>query len=208
MPSRIAEAPRRIPQQLRGERRVAQLLRAAGAEIAAVGYEAATMSAIAGRARAPIGSLYQFFPNKVAITHALRTEYGKDYEALLAALELEAGNLSLDRLVARLVNVSLHFVESRPAFLPLLDAPSSTRSPLSLRRRLRSRLARCFGAVHPGLQRARALRFAAVTLQMMKGLNQLYGEASPPEKRHLVCEYRIALSGYLHARIGNGKTPR
>ncbi len=203
MSSCVAEAPRRIPQQLRGERRVAQLLRAAGAEIAAVGYEAATMSAIAVRAHAPIGSLYQFFPNKFAITHALRIEYGKDYEALLIGLEAEAGNLSLDRLVERLISLSVHFAESRPAFLALLDAPLSTRSPLSLRRKLRIRLAHCFGAVHPGLPRAKALRYATVTLQMVKGLNQLNGEVSAPERRHFVCEYKIALSSYLNARLGN-----
>lgn len=205
MSSHIAEAPRRIPTQERGERRVAQLLQGAAEEIAAVGYEAATMSAIAERARAPIGSLYQFFPNKHAITHALRIEYGEHYEALLIALELDAKNLSLDRLAARLVNVNVQFIESHPAFLALLDAPPSTKSPVSLRQRLRKRLSLCFSAVTPGLEKARALRCATVTLQILKGLSQLYGEVTPPEKRQIVCEYRIALSNYLSARIGNGQ---
>src|SRR5579884_3736875 len=101
IPSRLRDEPRRIPRQARGERRVAELLKAAAGVIAEVGYEAATMSAIAERAGAPIGSLYQFFPNKQSITHALRTEYGRDFEARLAALEQQASGLSLEELVAR-----------------------------------------------------------------------------------------------------------
>lgn len=204
MSSHIAEAPRRIPTQERGERRVAQLLEAAALVIGDAGYEAATMCAIAERAHAPIGSLYQFFPNKPAITHVLRTEYGKHYEGLLIALEGDAKKLSLERLVERLVNVNIHFIDSRPAFLALLDAPPSTKSPAALRQRLRERLARCFVAATPGLEKTRALRCAKITLQMLKGLNQLYGEVSIPEKRQVVCEYKIALMSYLGARLAGG----
>src|ERR1700733_11723420 len=85
---------RRVPRQERGERRVAGLLEAAEAVIAETGYEAATMSAIAGRAGAAIGSLYQFFPNKACITQALRTEYAKQFDNLYAPLALQAGSLS------------------------------------------------------------------------------------------------------------------
>ena len=204
MVSHIAEEPRRIPRQERGERRVAQLLQAAAEVIASMGYEAATMSAIAERAGAPIGSLYQFFPSKQAITHALRTEYGRHYEDMLIALEADAKNLSLDRLVGRLVQMSLQFIEVHPAFLPLLEAPSSTRSPLSLRRTLRTRLSQCLGGVAPGIDRPKALRCATVTLEMLKGLSHLYGEVPPPERRQVVCEYRIALSSYLGVRLGYG----
>ena len=83
--SHFSQRPRRIPRQPRGRRRVSQLLDAAATVISSVGYDAATMTAIAAKAGAPIGSLYQFFPNKEAITHALRTEYGKHYEAKLTA---------------------------------------------------------------------------------------------------------------------------
>src|SRR5579884_3179310 len=115
--SHFAVAPRRVPHQERGEKRVAELLKAAAAVIAATGYEAATMSAIAERARAPIGSLYQFFPNKPAITQALRTSYSGDYESLLMALEADAAKLTIERLVFRLVSMTISFIESHPAFL-------------------------------------------------------------------------------------------
>ncbi|MGH9824396.1 MAG: TetR family transcriptional regulator, partial [Blastocatellia bacterium] len=67
VPSYSATTPRRIPQQKRGQRRVAGFLRAAASVIAEMGYEQATMSAIAERASSCIGSLYQFFPNKAAV---------------------------------------------------------------------------------------------------------------------------------------------
>src|SRR6266542_6598743 len=67
---RPAPAPRR---QARGERRIAQLLDAAGEVFATVGYAAATTNAIAAQAGVSPGTLYQFFPNKQAMAEALAT---------------------------------------------------------------------------------------------------------------------------------------
>ena len=203
--ARFGNEPRRIPRQERGERRVAQLLDAAAAVIAATGYEAATMCAIAERAGAPIGSLYQFFPNKTAITHALRRKFGSDYEDLLIALEEEASGLSLQRLVERLLSMSVRFVHDHPAFPALLDAPASTRSPASLRNTVRMRLARCLSAVRPGIEKKKALRLATVTLQMIRGLNQLYGEVSAAEWKRIVEEYTVAVSAYLATQTGRSR---
>jgi len=50
---------RRAPQQPRGELRLAQLLQAAASLLSEVGYDAATMTGIASRAQASIGTLYQ-----------------------------------------------------------------------------------------------------------------------------------------------------
>jgi AcrR family transcriptional regulator len=63
---------RRIPQQERGGRRVRELLEAGASEFAEVGYDAATMKAIAKRAGASIGAVYQYFPNKESVVSALR----------------------------------------------------------------------------------------------------------------------------------------
>jgi AcrR family transcriptional regulator len=68
----VLEPKRRVPQQDRGERRVAEVLEAAARVIGERGYDAATMTEIAERAGASIGALYQYFPNKEAIARALR----------------------------------------------------------------------------------------------------------------------------------------
>src|SRR5215813_13411256 len=86
---------RRIPQQQRGERRVAELLKAAASEFAEVGYDAATMKAIAERAGASIGAIYQYFPNKQAVVNALRNQYVSKIEKHWKRLEEATAGLSI-----------------------------------------------------------------------------------------------------------------
>ena len=75
-PAERSEAPaRRVPTQERSKKRVAAILDAAAHVFADEGYEPATMEAIAARAETSIGSIYQFFPNKPALFHALARHY-------------------------------------------------------------------------------------------------------------------------------------
>jgi AcrR family transcriptional regulator len=66
---------RRQPKQQRGKKRVATILTAAAEVFAQVGYSAATTQQIADRANTAVGSIYQFFPDKLAIFHALEAEH-------------------------------------------------------------------------------------------------------------------------------------
>ncbi|MEM8675923.1 MAG: TetR/AcrR family transcriptional regulator [Cyanobacteria bacterium P01_G01_bin.67] len=66
---------RRQPQQKRGQARVEQILDAAAIVFNEVGFEAATTHAIASRANTAVGSLYQFFPDKLAIFNALELRH-------------------------------------------------------------------------------------------------------------------------------------
>ena len=63
MSSQAGTAAAVLPKRQRGKQRVAELLAAGAAVFAEKGYAAATMTEIAARAKAPIGSLYQFFPS-------------------------------------------------------------------------------------------------------------------------------------------------
>jgi AcrR family transcriptional regulator len=202
VPSHSPATTRRIPQQQRGERRVATLLKAAAAVIAEVGYEAATMSEIAERAGACVGSLYQFFPNKESLTQALRAQYARDLEDRWAFLSSEGKSLSLTKLIDRLINVTIEFVDAHPAFLKLLDAPSSTHNPL-IRRLFRQRFAEYFVNQCPRLSKVEALRLATVTLQIIKALNTVYAEFKPEERPYFVKEFKAVLVCYLQSRIGS-----
>lgn len=66
--------PRRQPTQERSQRRYDAIVDAAAQSFASFGFDATTMEGIAARARTSIGSLYQFFPNKHSLFHAVARE--------------------------------------------------------------------------------------------------------------------------------------
>jgi AcrR family transcriptional regulator len=68
---------RRQPKQKRSQERVERILDAAAIVFDEVGFEAATTHAIAARANTAVGSLYQFFPDKLAIFNALELRHVK-----------------------------------------------------------------------------------------------------------------------------------
>lgn len=193
---------RRVPQQERGERRVAQLLDAAAGVIAEHGYDAATMTEIAERAGASIGAVYQYFPNKEAVVRALRAQYSQEMEARWAFLEETPQDLPINQFVDQLLGVMVRFMEDHPAYIPLLDAPVRYKRDPNARNRLRGRFAKLFHARKPTLTPEQAFRIANVALQIVKGMNALYADARPAERQELLTEYKLALTGYLEAHLG------
>ena len=193
-------SPRRIPRQKRGERRVAALVSAAASEFALAGYDAATMCAIARRAGAPIGSLYQFFPNKESLARALRTQYAVDYEQAWAPLITVASELSLEQLVERLVELMVEFVRSHPAFLPLSEAPAKTRIPAA-RERHRQSIVRLLRSHSPRLPRNKAMTIATVVMQINRGMMALYAQAGTEDRPWIIEEFNAVLNAYLGTRL-------
>jgi AcrR family transcriptional regulator len=64
-------APRRAPRQARSRERVERVLAAAARIVETRGLEAVTTNAIAEEAGLPVGTIYQFFPNREAVLLAL-----------------------------------------------------------------------------------------------------------------------------------------
>ena len=201
MASDMSKPKRRVPQQDRGERRVAEVLEAAAATIAEVGYEAATMTAVAERAGASIGALYQYFPNKDAIVRALRQQYGNEMEACWASLTAHGSRLSVRDLVDRILGVMIDFMENRPAYIPLLSAPRTYKRDPAARNRLRELFATLFQQRRPDLTHEAAFRMANVTVQVVKGMSPMYAEAKAAERVEVVGEFKLLLTGYLSARL-------
>src|SRR3954454_21074928 len=77
--STTAVTPRRaagrVPTQQRSRERVERMLAAASEIIEKHGSDAMRMSEVAERAGVPIGSLYQFFPDKGALIRTLAERY-------------------------------------------------------------------------------------------------------------------------------------
>src|SRR6185436_6662896 len=95
---------RRVPTQERAKKRVERIIDAASHVFADEGYDAATMEAIAARAETSIGSIYQFFPNKISIFNALSRHY---HEKVRAFFDLLLGGPLLDRPWGELLDAAI-----------------------------------------------------------------------------------------------------
>ena len=187
--------------QERGEKRVAGLLEAAAAIFAEVGFEAATMSDIAERAGASIGSLYQFFPSKEVVARELKTQYCQELKKLWASLVAVSAKTTTSRLVDQFLNVTIRAIEEHPALIRLMDAPRSTHPAADIKESLRQQLAELFLKRKPRISPINAHRYAEITVQMVRALLWLYVETEPPEREALVREMKAALINYLSPRL-------
>ena len=164
----------RVPTRARGKERVAKLLQAATAVFAEKGYEAATMTEIAGRAGAPIGSLYQFFPVKAALADTLVQGYVALLAADLQALEARADRIDTQTLVESLLGLLRAHPEERAAAQPLAEARMSEQDRrTTFRQMLRRQIAAILRARAPTLGAEEAREIAIVFVQLMKASSTL-----------------------------------
>ncbi len=198
---------RRDPQQPRAERRVLELLEAAGAVMAEDGYEGATMTGIAQRAGTSIGTLYQYFPHKEAIMLALRDQYAATMDERWGEIEVAAEHLSVGEIADRFVLMAGRFAEEHPALFLVLDAPVTVRQR-ARRIRLRERVAKVLRLKQAGLSQELACRIANIAVQMVKGMTVLLAAANANERTALVEEYRALVAAYLRRRLDHGPEPR
>src|SRR5258708_9032332 len=118
MSSHAGAAAAVLPKRQRGKQRVAELLAAGAAVFAEKGYAAATMTEIAARAEAPIGSLYQFFPSKEALADTLAQSYIALLTPDLESLEAPARNLATAAPLAGRFGVLRAHPQAPPAAVP------------------------------------------------------------------------------------------
>jgi AcrR family transcriptional regulator len=107
---------RRQPRQVRSQERVNQILDVAEQLFIAEGYGATTTNAIATRAKVPIGSLYQFFPDKGAILQALAMRYAEQLHQRFAKLDADMTHLPLAAYVDRLIDATDQFFTDYPGY--------------------------------------------------------------------------------------------
>lgn len=161
------------------------------------------MSAIARRARASIGSLYQFFPNKESLARALRTQYVQEYEQSCAPLEARVRSMGVEELAGSLVSLMVEFGRRHPAFLNLVEAPSATRIPEAVERH-RQWIARLLRAHSPHLAPTKSVATATIVMQINRAMLALYARSAPEQRQWVVEESNAVLSAYLKLRLGEG----
>ncbi len=118
---------RREPQQARSRKLVGWILHAAAQVFAERGYAGGTTNHIAEKAGISIGSLYQYFPDKMAILMALAEEHLSEGEALAKKLldQSQDTSLPLEGLLRLFVTgfVALHEENPRLHRLLFEEAP-------------------------------------------------------------------------------------
>ncbi|EKF58303.1 TetR family transcriptional regulator [Agrobacterium albertimagni AOL15] len=187
------------PKRKRGIARVAKLLDAGAAVFAEQGYRAATMTEIAARAAAPIGSLYQFFPNKDVLADALVARYAEHVEAALDRIRAQLADLDGSQLADRLLDVLVAHAAERSLALSLLDARWEQPGvrPGVLRESLRKRIAEILTLWRPQLPEDQAEAMSVVLFQAMKSLVQLHEEKRYPGKTEAIAHWRGWVQRYL-----------
>jgi AcrR family transcriptional regulator len=206
-PEAETAAMRRAPQQARGQQRVAVILDAAEQIFAESGYEAATTNQLAARAGVPIGSIYQFFPNKEAILHAAAARYrdgfAEQYERLLAE---GLGELPLPELVARLLDAIIayggaHMGITRIALLGAAN-PHTAAVGAALQADLLQRLDALLATRAPLLAPERRQfvgRTALVAVFALLAHGMAYKYSAPDEMFRVFEEAKTLLLAYLRA---------
>ena len=126
---------RRQPRQARSQERVRRILAAAEELFVAGGVGSTTTNAIAAKAGVPIGSLYQFFPDKGAILRSLAQLYAEQLHELLTAF-FDRGDgrcLSLEASITAAVALTDRFFRDHPGYPAIfLDVQSATPELLAI----------------------------------------------------------------------------
>jgi AcrR family transcriptional regulator len=189
--------PRKRPVQRRSTETVASILEAAARILEVDGLGGYTTNAIAERAGVSIGSLYQYFPNKDAITRAL---IAREMNLLLDDIEPDddppLGQAGLARLVESAVRNQLR----RPVLARLLDIEEA-RLPADnevegLASRMAHVLAKCLVS---GDLRGRTWSCETTydVVAIIKGLVDDAGRRGELDVRSLGMRVRRAVFGYL-----------
>jgi AcrR family transcriptional regulator len=185
------------PQQERSARRLAAFLEAAADLFAEVGFEAATMQAIADRSDSSIGALYNYFPDKQSIAVTLLNGYAEDLRVRLELMRGESKSFSTARYAGALIDCIFDFVRAWPAWLNLHAASLRSRRDPATRKALRSTVADALRAKNPALSAERAYLAANVTVQIVKGMKTLYMEGDAKARPAIEAEFRRILTAYL-----------
>ncbi len=189
----------REPKRERGKLRVAALLDAAASLFTEKGYEATTTAAIAERAGASIGSLYQFFQSKEAMAEALFARYAERTALAVKDLMRRAPGRSPAQIADMLVGLMLERKSNpdREAVLALSDAISNIaerRKPL--REAVRREIAALLRSANPRLTPRRA-EIAAILIAHTLKTVRIVALAEEENRKPLIASIKRMLTLYI-----------
>ena len=177
-------------------------LGAAEALFSELGFEAATMTAIAEQAGSSIGALYSYFPDKKAIALALLDTYAGQIKEHWRKLFDEVAAYSSRDFSERFIDRFLDFVAEHPAYLQLQTAPIRLRRSRAAKRAFRASLVEVLRRRVPALGQQPAELRVGVMLKIVQGMVQMYNDADPSERATVIKEFKTALASYMSTVFG------
>ena len=165
--------------------------------IGEIGYEALTMTALSENAGASIGTLYDYFPDKQALTQALTLRYAEEADAHWKKLLSDLLPLTQGALADVVVDGAVAFVSERPDYVPLFSSPPITfRSPLA-RQHLRQVFANALRRTESKLSKERALLRAQVIVELIKSLLAMLKQVTPSHREVVTEDFKLLIHFYL-----------
>ena len=203
MPSKSDSlTPRRLPSQERSRDRVDRILEATAQLLDQMPVDRITTAAIAETADVPIGSVYQYFPNKLAVLAKLaRRVMEKVDEATANLIAEDFGVLPWDQAIDRAIDATIEGYAQQPGYVQLLLSIRPTPEFREITDESNDRVAAMM-ALHPALQAIIPPdRIQLVTRSAIKAANALQDWAlsvdDPELAAQIVEEMKILLKGYL-----------
>jgi AcrR family transcriptional regulator len=192
---------RREPRQARSKARLAQILAAADAILATEGVEALTVRRIAERAGVPVGSLYQFFPDKGSVVDAVARAYIAEFDAAVDNLVSAADSGDWSDPVGRIVDEFVALYRSHPGYVALWSgrhlSPELARADEANNQLIAAGVQRVL-ATHAGLADGPALELAVqIAVRAADALLQYAFTVSSDGDEAVLAELKNLLRLYL-----------
>jgi AcrR family transcriptional regulator len=207
-------APRRRPSQDRSRDRVERILDATAALLAGdTRVDKITTAAIAEAAGVPIGSVYQYFPNKLAVLAELARRVMEQVARKTASLiAADFGVLPWDQAIDRAIDATMQGYAEQPGYLQLLLSIRPTPEFRLITDESNERVAAML-ARHPALQAViPADQIDLVTRAAIQAANSLQDWAlsadDPDLANRIINEMKTLLRGYLSVYMGESTASR
>jgi AcrR family transcriptional regulator len=191
------------PQRRHGKARVAAVLESAASVIAEKGYDAATMAEIAARAKAPIGSLYRFFPNKEILAEALIQRFVVLTNQSFDLIESQAPTDSVESIADAILDLRINLQTETKAILSLLEARTDwSAKRTEFRNMMLKRIGKIVQVCAPRLSKTKTRDIAVILLHNMKTMKALKFGQNVATSTGAVNELRYMNRLYLSHRTG------
>lgn len=192
----------RAPQQARSWERFHRILNAAAELFTEIGYESVTTDEIAARANTSVGGLYRFFPDKLAVFHALLDRYLNQLKQISAALHTkEAIQVTLDVYVNQLVDGFDQFVSANPGFRTVFVQsrliPTTLAMSAAFYQELAQQFTVYFAARNPALDPSHRELIATISVEVACTLDILAVSRDRAFQNQVLTETKKLLIAYL-----------